>query len=77
MVDAQAVEDSRLDVMDVDRILDFYLAAFKEDNWSEDSVMSTKSSCIIGFIKDDLLVFVEANTGNLGAIVKIVTGMQD
>ena len=63
--------------MDVDAVLDFYLKAFEKDGWEEDSVMTQKANIVCSFIKDDLLVFVEANTGGIGTIVQVITGTQD
>ncbi|PCJ58250.1 MAG: hypothetical protein COA73_10080 [Candidatus Hydrogenedentota bacterium] len=63
--------------MDVDQVLDYYLKLFEAEGWEEDSVMAQPANIICSFIKDGLLVFVDANTGGIGSIVEIITGIQD
>ena len=63
--------------MDVDQVLDYYVKTFRAGDWEEDSIMAQPANTVCSFIKDGLLVFVDAHTGGIGSIVEIVTGIQD
>jgi hypothetical protein len=63
--------------MDVDQVLDYYVKTFRAGDWEEDSIMAQPANTVCSFIKDGLLVFVDAHTGGIGSRVEIVTGIQD
>ncbi len=63
--------------MDVDQVLDYYVKTFRVGGWEEDSIMAQPANTVCSFIKDGLLVYVDAHTGGIGSIVELVTGIQD
>lgn len=59
----------------VDKVQNKIIKIYSDKGWDEDMNMSQKGNTTTSFIKDGFMVFVDANKGNLGSIVKIDTGM--
>jgi uncharacterized protein involved in high-affinity Fe2+ transport len=64
------------DVRDnVDNVQNSFIKLYAEGPWENDVNMSQKGNTTTGFNNGDFMVFIDANKGNIGSIVKIDTGL--